>query len=130
VARCSDSWLHRHTGLVLWVVPNEAIYRQTLAALGNRDHPYRQILNVAGAGRVKMLEKTAPLARLDVDGHLCVMVLMLAGCRAPDQGDAALLSRPGQCAGLSAARRRPGRALGAAAGGAQPDVYGSWAPRR
>ena len=77
VARIQSSWLHRHTGLVLWVVPNEAIYRQTLAALGNRDHPYRQILNVAGAGRVKVLEKTAPLTRLDVDGNLCVMVLML-----------------------------------------------------
>ena len=77
VARIQSSWLHRHTGLVLWVVPNEAIYRQTLAALGNRDHPYRQILNVANTDRVKVLEKTAPLTRLDVDGNLCVMVLML-----------------------------------------------------
>lgn len=78
VARVQGSWFKRSTGLVLWVVPNEAIYRQTLATLGDRDHPYRQILNVAGAGRVKVLEKNAPLSRLDVDSHLCVMVLMLA----------------------------------------------------
>jgi type III restriction enzyme len=45
-----SGYLHRHTGLVLWVVPNEAIYRQTLKTLSNRDHPYRQMLNVAGAG--------------------------------------------------------------------------------
>ncbi len=70
--------IKRHTGLVLWVVPNEAIYRQTLKTLSDRDHPYRQILNVAGAGRVKILEKNSPLSRLDVDSHLCVMVLMLA----------------------------------------------------
>ncbi len=37
--------------------PNEAIYRQTLKTLSERDHPYRQMLNVAGAGRVKLLEK-------------------------------------------------------------------------
>ncbi len=77
VARVFSAYLHRHTGLVLWVVPNEAIYRQTLKTLGDRDHPYRQMLNVAGAGRVKILEKNAPLSGLDVASHLCVMVLML-----------------------------------------------------
>ena len=78
VARVFSSYLNRHTGLVLWVVPNEAIYRQTMKALSDRDHPYRQILNVAGAGRVKLLDKNSPLARIDVDSHLCVLVLMLA----------------------------------------------------
>lgn len=78
VGQVFSHWFKRHTGLVLWVVPNEAIYQQTLKTLGDRDHPYRQLLNVAGAGRVKILEKTAPLTRQDVDGHLCVMVLMLA----------------------------------------------------
>lgn len=77
VAQVHTAYLRRHTGLVLWVVPNEAIYRQTLKALGDRDHPYRQMLNVAGAGRVKILEKHSPLSRLDTDSHLCVMLLML-----------------------------------------------------
>jgi hypothetical protein len=36
-----SSYLSRHAGLVLWIVPNEAIYRQTLKTLKNRDHPYR-----------------------------------------------------------------------------------------
>lgn len=78
VARVFSLYLKRQTGLALWVVPNEAIYRQTLKALSDRDHPYRQTLNVAAAGRVKILEKTSPLTRLDTDSHLCVMVLMLA----------------------------------------------------
>jgi type III restriction enzyme len=77
VGSVMSSYLRRHAGLVLWVVPNEAIYRQTLKALNHRDHPYRQLLNVAGAGRVKVLEKASPLTRLDVDSHLCVMLLML-----------------------------------------------------
>ncbi len=78
VGKVFEGYLRRSTGLVLWVVPNEAIYRQTLKTLSNRDHPYRQMLNVAGAGRVKILEKDSPLSRLDVESHLCVMVLMLA----------------------------------------------------
>jgi type III restriction enzyme len=78
VGRVFSSYLQRHTGLVLWVVPNEAIYQQTLKTLKNRDHPYHQMLNVAGAGRVKVLEKHTPLSRIDTDSHLCVMVLMLA----------------------------------------------------
>ena len=32
-------------GLVLWVVPTTQIYNQTLSALRNRDHPYRQTLD-------------------------------------------------------------------------------------
>ena len=78
VARVYSAYLKEHTGLVLWVVPNDAIYRQTLKALADRDHPYRQILNVAGAGQVKILEKNSPLSQLDVKNNLCVMVLMLA----------------------------------------------------
>ena len=78
VARVFGSWFKRHAGLVLWVVPNDAIYQQTLKTLANRDHPYRQILNVAAAGRVKILEKNSSLTQQDVAGNLCVMVLMLA----------------------------------------------------
>lgn len=77
VARVFSSYFRRHTGLVLWIVPNEAIFSQTKRALSDRDHPYRQMLNVAGAGRVKILEKDSPLSRADVGSHLCVMLLML-----------------------------------------------------
>ncbi|MBI3373354.1 MAG: DEAD/DEAH box helicase family protein [Betaproteobacteria bacterium] len=77
VARMFSSYFRRHTGLVLWIVPNEAIFSQTKRTLNDRDHPYRQMLNVAGAGRVKILEKDSPLSRADVESHLCVMLLML-----------------------------------------------------
>lgn len=77
VAQLMQAYLGRTSGLVLWIVPHEAIYRQTLAALSHRDHPYRQMLNVAAAGRVKVLEKLSPLTRQDLDSNLCVMVLML-----------------------------------------------------
>ena len=77
VSQLQSRYLRSHTGIVLWIVPNEAIYSQTKKALANRDHPYRQLLNVAGAGRVKILEKDSPISKLDVDSHLCIMLLML-----------------------------------------------------
>ena len=56
---------------------NEAIYSQTKAQLSNREHPFRQILDRASAGRTKILEKDDPLNKQDIDTHLCVMLLML-----------------------------------------------------
>ena len=69
--------LNRQTGLTLWIMPSKAIYAQTKAALWNREHPYRQMLERASAGRVKMLEKDDPFNRDDVVNYLCVMLLML-----------------------------------------------------
>ena len=69
--------LNRQTGLTLWVVPTKAIYDQTKAALWNREHPYRQMLERASAGRVKVLEKDDPFNRDDIANYLCVMLLML-----------------------------------------------------
>lgn len=69
--------LPRQRGLVLWIVPSKAIYTQTKAALWNRQHPYRKMLNRAGAGRIKMLEKEDTFNRDDIANYLCVMLLML-----------------------------------------------------
>ena len=64
-------------GLVLWIVPSKAIYDQTKAALWDKQHPYRKMLNRASAGRVKMLEKEDTFNRDDIANYLCVMLLML-----------------------------------------------------
>ena len=69
--------LNRHTGLVLWIVPTRAIYQQTLDKLRDRQHPYRQRLEQASGGRVKLLQKEDLFTRLDVENYLCVMLLML-----------------------------------------------------
>lgn len=77
VSRIMSKWLRRNSGFVLWIVPNESIYSQTKKALLNREHPIRQQLDKAAAGRVKILEKNDPLNKRDVESHLCVMLLML-----------------------------------------------------
>lgn len=77
VSRIVGRYLGSNTGFVLWIVPNEAIYRQTLTNLKDRQHPYRQALDRAAAGRVRIMEKTDRLDVRDVVSHLCVMLLML-----------------------------------------------------
>ncbi|MBL8399537.1 DEAD/DEAH box helicase family protein [Accumulibacter sp.] len=75
-------YLGRNKGFVLWIVPNEAIYAQTKRQLADRQHPYRQMLDVLSGNAVRLLEKTDQLDARDVDSHLCVMLLMLqAGSR-------------------------------------------------
>ena len=69
--------LRRQTGLTLWVMPTRAIYEQTKTALRSREHPYRQMLEIASAGRVKLLEKDDLFTRSDIDNYLCIMLLML-----------------------------------------------------
>ena len=65
------------TGLILWIVPSEAIYAQTKAQLINRGHPIRQALDRVSAGRVKLLEKLDRFAGQDLEEKLCVLLLML-----------------------------------------------------
>ncbi len=67
----------RQTGLVLWIVPTTQIYNQTLGALKDRDHPYRQQLDLASAGRTLVLEKNSRFSPADMRENLCVLMLML-----------------------------------------------------
>ncbi len=77
LSRVFGQLLGRNTGFVLWIVPNEAIYAQTWKQLNDRQHPYRQMLDRAAAGRVRVLQKDTPLDARDVEHNLCVMLLML-----------------------------------------------------
>lgn len=75
--RINLDFFERQTGFVLWIVPSDAIYRQTWKSLASREHPYRQMLERASGGRVKVLEKTDNFTPEDVREYLCVMLLML-----------------------------------------------------
>ncbi|MDE0607856.1 MAG: DEAD/DEAH box helicase family protein [Acidimicrobiaceae bacterium] len=64
-------------GLVLWIVPTTQIYNQTLKALKDRDHPYRQQLDLSSGRRTLILEKNRVFTPSDVEENLCVLLLML-----------------------------------------------------
>jgi len=77
VERINTEYFKKQTGLVLWIVPSEAIYSQTWKRFANREDPYRQMLERASGGRVKLLEKEDSFSRQDAEEYLCVMLLML-----------------------------------------------------
>ncbi|WP_423060056.1 DEAD/DEAH box helicase (plasmid) [Bacillus cereus] len=70
-------YLRKQTGFVLWIVPSSQIYNQTLEALKDRNHPYRQKLDISSGGRTLIVEKSDRFTPQDVNENLVVMVLML-----------------------------------------------------
>lgn len=70
-------YLKRRTGLVLWIVPTTQIYRQTIQSLKDRDHPYRQHLDLASGGHTVIVEKMDRFSPQDVSENLVVLMLML-----------------------------------------------------
>lgn len=92
--------LNRPRGLVVWVMPTRTIYEQTRSALRDKAHPYRQSLERASGGRIKLLEKDDRFAPSDVAGGLCVMLMMLQASNKQINRERMLMNR-------NAARYRP-----------------------
>jgi type III restriction enzyme len=64
-------------GVVLWIVPTDQIYRQTLIHLRRKDDPYRQVLDNASGDKTHIREKNEVFTVDDVAENLCVILLML-----------------------------------------------------
>ncbi|MQX92077.1 type III restriction endonuclease subunit R [Sinorhizobium meliloti] len=101
LSRVFGRLLNRNTGFVLWIVPNEAIYSQTLKRLKDRQDPYRQVLDRAAAGRVKIMEKTDRLDVRDVEGQLCIMLLMLQSANRQTKDTLKMFQDRGDVAGFT-----------------------------
>ena len=67
----------KRTGLVVWIVHREVIYRQTIEKLKDKNHIYRQWLDQCSGNRTIILEKGQPLRRQDVEENLVVLMLMI-----------------------------------------------------
>ena len=85
VGQVFTHYLHRDTGLVVWFVPWESILTQTLAALRERGHPYRQVLEAAFPKGVRVVTvKEALFGALkpqDLADNLCIVVTTLDAFR-------------------------------------------------
>lgn len=101
LSRIFGRLLNLNTGFVLWIVPNEAIYSQTLKRLKDRQDPYRQVLDRAAAGRVKIMEKSDRLDARDVEGQLCVMLLMLQSANRETKDTLKMFRDRGDVAGFT-----------------------------
>jgi type III restriction enzyme len=74
-------------GLVLWVVPSDQIYKDTLRALRDRRHFYRESLEHALSRRLEIWEKQdiARLAPAQLIENLNILLLKLPGANRADR---------------------------------------------
>lgn len=78
--------LQAEHAVCLWLVPSNAILDQTLSALRDRAHPYRQALDAAFGGQVTPLSLGEALyvTRATLEGSTTVVVSTLAALRVED----------------------------------------------
>lgn len=86
VAVANTEYLKRENSLVLWLVPSNAIKDQTLQALKDRDHAYRQALE-GTVGRVTVLNLSEGLylQQAVLSGSTVIIVATLQAFRVEDK---------------------------------------------
>lgn len=86
VKRIAQHYLAEDAPVVLWLVPTNTIRTQTLDALRNPTHPYREVLDQQFRGQVKVCDiaDVAQLRPHDLDTKVCIVVGTLATLRVED----------------------------------------------
>ena len=81
-----NAWLEEDFPLVLWLVPTNTIRTQTFEALNNPTHPYRQAVDDAYNGRVKVFDigDVTNIRPKDIQDNVCIVVGTLATLRVND----------------------------------------------
>jgi type III restriction enzyme len=79
-------FLQVERAVCLWLVPSNIIREQTLAALKDREHPYRQVLDARFDGNVRVLnlDEALSLKPAALSGETVVIVSTLAAPRIGD----------------------------------------------
>lgn len=67
----------KRTGLVVWIVPSETIYAQTVSKLRDKGNPLRQLLDQSSGGKTLILEKGQRLTTQDIEDNLVILFVMI-----------------------------------------------------
>lgn len=67
----------KRTGLVVWIVPSEIIYTQTVKKLRDKGNYLRQLLDQCSGGKTLILEKGQRLTTQDIEENLVVLFVMI-----------------------------------------------------
>jgi type III restriction enzyme len=67
----------KRTGLVVWIVPSETIYSQTVQKIRDKSNPLRQLLDQCSGNRTIVLEKGQKLTTNDIEENLVVLFVMI-----------------------------------------------------
>ncbi len=76
ISTARDAWVEKEYPMVLWLVPSNTIRLQTAEALKNPRHPYRQAMDEAFAGRVRVFDigDFTNIRPHDIRDHCCIVV--------------------------------------------------------
>lgn len=82
----TKEYLQAERAVCLWLVPSNTIRDQTLTALRDRQHPYRQAVAAHFGGLVTVMDLTEALyvTRGTLSGETCMIVATLAALRVED----------------------------------------------
>ncbi len=72
-----NEFARRRTGLIVWVVPSETIYTQTVSRLRDKSQYLRQLLDQCSGGHTLILEKGQRLTEQDLTENLVVLFVMI-----------------------------------------------------
>ena len=64
-------------GLVVWIVPSETIYTQTIRLLKDKSHHLRQLIDRSSGGKTIILEKGQKLTTDDIANNLVILFVMI-----------------------------------------------------
>jgi type III restriction enzyme len=67
----------KRTGLVVWIVPSETIYSQTVQKIRDKGNALRQLLDQCSGNRTIVLEKGQRLTTYDIEENLVVLFVMI-----------------------------------------------------
>jgi len=67
----------RQHGLVVWIVPSETIYSQTIKQLKDKSHHMRQFIDQSSGGKTIILEKGQKLTQNDIQNNLVILFIMI-----------------------------------------------------
>ena len=67
----------KRTGLVVWIVPSETIYSQTVQKIRDKGNPLRQLLDQCSGNRTIVLEKGQRLTTHDIEENLVILFAMI-----------------------------------------------------
>ena len=76
IAVARDAWIGKEYPFVLWLVPSNTIRQQTVDALRNTRHPYRQAMDESFGGRVRIFDIAdfTLIRPQDIADNCCVIV--------------------------------------------------------
>jgi type III restriction enzyme len=77
VREYQNLFTQKRTGLVVWIVPSETIYSQTVQKIRDKGNPLRQLLDQCSGNRTIVLEKGQRLTTNDIEENLVVLFIMI-----------------------------------------------------